>query len=62
MRDHSVTDRDAAEGKLQELEMPRALNLERERSEHLRKTHLEQVQHFTDLPRQVTFPTHTEQG
>ena len=25
-------------------------------------THLEQVQHSTDLPRQVTFPAHTEQG
>ena len=30
--------------------------------EHLRWTHLEQVQHSTDLPRQVTFPVHTEQG
>ena len=25
-------------------------------------THLAQVQHCTDLPRQVTFPAHTEQG
>ena len=25
-------------------------------------THLEEVQHCTDLPRQVTFPAHTEQG
>ena len=25
-------------------------------------THLEQVQHETDLPRQVTFPVYTEQG
>ena len=47
-------------GKLQEL--PRALNLERESCEHLRWTHLEQVQHCTDLPRQVTFPAHTKQG
>ena len=30
--------------------------------DHLRWTHLEQVQHCTDLPRQVTFPVHTEQG
>ena len=30
--------------------------------EHLRWTHLEQAQHCTDLPRQVTFPVHTEQG
>ena len=30
--------------------------------EHLRWTHLEQMQHCTDLPRQVTFSAHTEQG
>ena len=42
--------------------LPRALNLERESCEHLRWTHLEQVQHCTDLPRQVTFPAHSEQG
>ena len=36
--------------------------LERESCEHLRWTHLEQVQYCTDLPRQVTFPAHTEQG
>ena len=30
--------------------------------DHLRWTHLEQVQHCTDLPCQVTFPAHTEQG
>ena len=40
----------------------RALNLERESCEHLRWIHLKQVQHCTDLPRQVTFPAHTEQG
>ena len=40
----------------------RALNLERESCEHLRWTHLEQAQHCTDLPRQVTFPALTEQG
>ena len=49
-------------GQLQERELPRALNLERESCEHLGWTHLEQVQHCTDLPRQVTFPAHTEQG
>ena len=49
-------------GKLQESELPRAINLERESSEHLRWTHLKQVQHCTDLPRDVTFPAHTKQG
>ena len=43
---HSVT----AGGQLQESELPRALNSERESCEHLRWTHLEQVQHCTDLP------------
>ena len=43
-------------------ELPKVLNLERESCEHLRWTHLEQVQHCTDLPHQVTFPVHTEQG
>ena len=47
---------------LQEWELPRVLDLERESSEHIRCTHLEQVQHCTDLPRQVTFPVHSEQG
>ena len=49
-------------GQLQECELPRALNLERDSCEHLRWTNLEQVQHCTDLPRQVTFSVHTEQG
>ena len=40
---------------------PRSLNLDRESCDHLRWTHLEQVQHCTNLPRQVTFPAHTEQ-
>ena len=40
----------------------RALNLDKESCEHLRWTHLEQAQHCTDLPHQVTFPVHTEQG
>ena len=46
-------------GQLQEL--PRVLDLE-ERSEHLEWTHLEQGQHHNDLPLQVTFLVHTEQG
>ena len=49
-------------GQLQERELSRVLNLERESGEHLRWTHLEQVQHCTDLPLQVTFPAHIEQG
>ena len=48
-------------GKLQKGELPRVLNLERESCEHLRWTHLEQVQHCTDLLRQVIFSAHTEQ-
>ena len=55
---HSVT----AGGQLQECELPRALKLDRESCEHLRGTHLEQVQHCTGLPHQITFPAHTEQG
>ena len=43
-------------------ELPRALNLERKSCKHLKWTRLEQVQHCTDLPRQVTFSAHTEQG
>ena len=46
----------------QQGEAPRSLNLERESCEHLRWTHLEQVQYCTDLPHQVTFPVHTEEG
>ena len=40
----------------------RVLNFERKSCEHLRWTHLEQVQHCIDLPHQVTFPAYTEQG
>ena len=39
-----------------------AYTLRNDSEEHLRWTHLEQVQHCTDLPRHVTFPVHTEQG
>ena len=49
-------------GQLQEWELPKALKLDKESCEHLRWTHLEQAQHCADLPRQVTFPAHTEQG
>ena len=49
-------------GQLQERELPRVLNLEKESSEHFERTHFEHVQHCTDLPGQVTFPAHTEQG
>ena len=35
-------------------EAPRAQKLDKESCEHLRWTHLEQAQHCTDLPRQVT--------
>ena len=43
-------------------EDPGVLNSEKESSEHFRRTHLEQVQHCTYLPRQVTFPAQNEQG
>ena len=43
-----------------EWEQPRAMNIEEKSSEHFRWTHLEQLQHCTDLPHQVTFPVHTE--
>ena len=33
----------------------------KKRREHVNWTHLEQVQHCTDLPLQVTFPALTEQ-
>ena len=46
---------------LHEWELRRASKLE-ESSEHHGWTHLEQVQHCTDLPLQATFPAHNEQG
>ena len=49
-------------GKLQESELPKALNLDNESCVHLRLTHSKQAQHCTDLPRQVTFPAHTEEN
>ena len=60
---HSVVSRrsrDTAAGQLQEGELPRVLNVEKESGEHFGWAHLEKVQHCTDLPHQVTFPTHTE--
>ena len=47
---------------LYQWKLPRSLNLEEESSEHLRWIYLKQVQHCTDLPLQVTFSAHTEQG
>ena len=44
-----------------EWELPRVLKLEKKRSEHLKWTHLEPVQHSTDLTLQITFAAHTEQ-
>ena len=49
-----------AEGESPEVRADKILNLEKESGEHLKWTHLEQVQHCTYLPRQVTFPAHTE--
>ena len=42
--------------------MLRVLNLEKESNEHLKWTHLEQVQNCINLPLQVTFIGYTEQG
>ena len=47
---------------LQEWELPRVLNLEKESSKHFKWTSVEQVQHCIDLPRLITFPAHTEHG
>ena len=47
---------------LQKWELPRVLNLEKESSEHLKRTHLKLVQHCTVLLLQVTLPAHTGQG
>ena len=49
-------------GQLQDPELPKVLNLEKKRSEHFKWTHLEEVQHCTDLRLQVTFPAQTDQG
>ena len=53
---------DLARGAAPRVRAARALKLDKESCEHLRWTHLEHVQNCTDLPRQVTFPAHTEQG
>ena len=42
-------------------ELPRVLNLEKERSEHFKGNYLKQVQHCTNLLCHITFPAHTEQ-
>ena len=41
--------------------LPRVLNLEKESCDHFKWIPLEQVQHCTDLPLQVTFLANTEQ-
>ena len=64
-RSHSVGRCDISRkirGQLQELELPTIFNVEKERNEHFKWTHLEQVQHCTDLPNHVTFLAHIEQG
>ena len=48
-------------GQLQELELPRLLNLEKKSSERFKWTHLEQVQYYNNLFLQVTLLTHTSQ-
>ena len=55
---HSVT----AGGTAPRVRAAKSSEFGEESCEHLRWTHLEQAQHCTDLPRQVTFPVHTEQG
>ena len=51
-----------AAGKLQEREVPRVLNLEKEKSEHFKWIHLEQMQHCINLTLRVTFPAHIKLG
>ena len=51
-----------AGGQLQESQLPRVLNREKENGEHFKSTHLEQIQYCTDLPLQVAFSAQTEQG
>ena len=46
---------------LQEWDLPRVLNLEKESSERFKRTHLEQIQRCINLPRQITFAAHTKQ-
>ena len=53
---------DSAGGEAPRVRAAKSSELDKESCKHLRRTHLEQAQHCTDLPRQVTFPVHTEQG
>ena len=55
---HSVTTGEAAP----RVRAAKSSKFRQKSCEHLRWTHLEQVQHSTDLTRQVAFPAHTEQG
>ena len=49
-------------GKLQDRELRKVLNLQKESTGYLKLIHLEKVQHCTDLSLQVTLPAHTQQG
>ena len=46
---------------LQEKELEKELNSEKERKVYLKHKHLEQVAHCTDLPLRATFRHHTKQ-
>ena len=61
-RESQCYERDIAWGAAPTVRAVKSSEFGEESCEHLRWTHLEQVQHCTDLPRQVTFPAHTEQG
>ena len=61
-REISRKSRDAAGEVASEVRAARSSECRKKSSEHLKWTHLEQVHHCTDLPRQATFPAHTEQG
>ena len=49
-------------GQLLERRLERDLNCNQEREQHLKCSHLKQVQHCTDLHLQVTLTLHIEQG
>ena len=48
--------RNAARKTAPGVSLPRALNVEKQSSGHLRAIHLKHVYHCTNLPLQVTFP------
>ena len=53
---HSAMSGDTAGGAAPRVRAVKSSEFQGESCEHLRCTHLEQVQHCTDLPHQVTFP------